>query len=423
MAYMTGYPILGITSNILQLLIVENDDTEFHVLSYYEEPHSAIKDGNLVDANELIDKIKKVYEKTNFFLNTTINDALLVFPDVQATIKGNDLGILLNTEGTEITLTHIRELLRETAKKAQAVNQQLLNIYPISFTVNDVSDIENPQGLIGNSISLKSVSVSVPEGLFMNVLHTIEQSGINVLDIFPAFYCNVTEVASGLNLKTGGNVIDVGYDYTAISIYENGIPKKIRILRQGMKGLADILAKKYQISHDNAYDLLKTSVYLDEKTAEELVVYRLELPTGVLDITEQDLAQTLSAYLEELIVEIRDVLEHFGKQSQFPIIFIGELLKIPGGKEVISSFFDKKEIYFYTSDVVGLREFNVTQLIGCAKLLPIREKLLKQNYETAKTEDIRLEDKNSKKKVQQQEKQKDEKEKKFWDKITTYFFD
>lgn len=423
MAYMTGYPILGVTSNMLQLLIVENDDADIHVLSYYEEQHNAIKDGNLVDANELVDKVKAIYEKTNFFLNTEIHDAVLVFPDVHSTIKNSEVGIKLQSDGSEITLAHIKELLKETANQAQIPHQMLLNIFPISFTVNDVADIENPKGLIGQSVSLKSVSVTVPEGLFMNILYSIEQAGINVLDIYPTFYSNIIEVIDGLNLKSGGNIVDIGYDHTMISIYEAGIPKKNRLLRQGISGLVEILSIKYQISTENALDLLKSSVYLDEQTAEELVVYRLELPTGVLDITEQDLAQTLSDYMEELIIEIREVLDHFSSYNHYPIVFVGDLLKIPGFREFIQRYFEKQEIYFYVPEVVGIREFTVTPLIGCAKLLPPREKLMQKTYETAKAENIELESMSKKKKTQKSPGQPDKQERKFWDKITNYFFD
>jgi|GEM_PF-2978022 len=423
MAYMTGYPILGISSTKLQLLIVEKDGQDFHVLSYYEEGHSAIKDGNLIDANELIQKIKKVYEKTNFFLNSNISSAVLVFPDARTTIARNEVELSLQSEGSEINLKHINDLFKMTAKQLNVSAQALLNIFPISFSVSGISDIENPKGLIGQSVELDSFLVTVPKDLFMNVIYSIEQAKINILEIFPTFYCNIIDISDEKNLKQGGNIVEVAYEHTMISIYEDGIPQKTRLLKNGINGIIQILMNMYQISYENAIDLLNSSVYFDEETAQDIVVYRLELPEGVLDITEQDLAQALSEYMNELFSEIRGILEHFNAYSQYPIIFIGELLQVPGYREMIKRFFPQQDIQFYSNQVVGLREFNPTALIGAAKMLPARERLFETTFEVAETEDINLEIRNKKWRNEKIEEKTDKHEKTFWDKIANYFFD
>ena len=417
---MTGYPILGITSNMLQLIIVDHEETDFHILSYYEEFHSAIKDGNLVDANELITKIKKIYKKTNFFLNAEIKDAILVFPETYSTITKNEVYMDLQNEGTEITVSHISELFRVAAKQVKTNNQSLLNVFPISFTVSGISDIENPKGLIGQSIELDAFSITAPKDIFLNILYSVEQAGINVLEIMPTFYCNVVEVADGLNLKTG-NIVDISFNHTMISIYDNVVPQKCRLIKKGINGLIQILIDKYQITYENALDLLKSSVYFDEETAEDIVVYRLELPTGVLDITEQDLAQCLSEYLHLLLSEVREILEYFNHYSENPVVFIGWLQKIPGFKELVTRVFTNHQVLFYESQIVGLREFSVTSLIGCAKLLPKREMILQQKFEVAKTENIDL--KQEQKKWKSETTEEKQKEKSLWNKVINYFFD
>lgn len=423
MAYMTGYPILGITSNMLQLLVVDNEEMDLHVLSYYEETHNAIKDGNLVDANELIKKIKRIFEKTNYFLNGDISTAVLVFPESTSSISKNEVFMELQSEGTEITLKHINELFRAAAKQVKHQNQSLLNVFPTSFTVSGISDIENPKGLIGQNIGVDAFSVSVPKDIFMNILYSIEQAGVQVVDILPMFYCNIIEVASTMNLKKSGTVVDIAYDYVMISIYENGVPQKTRMLKFGINGIIKILMDKYQITEENAQDLLRSSVYLDEDTAEDIVVYRLELPTGVLDITEQDLAQCLSDYLYELLSSIRDIIEYFNSYSDNPIIFLGSLLKIPGFQELVTRYFSDNTLHFYQSDVVGLREFSLSALIGCAKLIPSREQLLDRSYEYQATEDIDIYKIDKKSIAKPNNETTDTHEKRFWDKITNYFFD
>ena len=417
---MTGYPILGITSNMLQLIIVDHEDTDLHVLSYCEEHHSAIKDGNLVDANELITKIKKVYKKTNFFLNANISDAVLIFPETHSTIIKNEVFMELQQEGTEITNAHIRELFRVAAKQVKAANQTLLNIFPISFTVSGISDIETPQGLIGQSIGLDAFSITAPKDIFLNILYSVEQAGINVLEIMPNFYCNIVEVANGLNLRKG-NIVDLSFNHTMLSIFENTVPQKCRLVKKGINGLLQILMERYQITRDNALELLRSSAYLDEETAENIVVYRLELPTGVLDLTEQDLAQALSDYMGELIGEIRDIIEYFNNYNDNPIIFIGWMLKIPGFREFVKRYFPGHEVLFYESNIVGLREFTTTSLIGCAKILPKRQQLLQTEFETAKTENIDL----TQEKVRWKNETSDEKRKEqtLWNKVINYFFD
>lgn len=420
MAYMTGYPILGITSNMLQLIVIDHEDSDLHVLSYYEEFHSAIKDGNLIDANELITKIKKIYKKTNFFLNADIKDAILVFPETYSTITKNEVYMDLQHEGTEITVTHIRELFRVAAKQVKASNQSLLNVFPISFTVSGITDIENPQGLIGQNIELDAFSITAPKDIFLNILYSVEQAGVKVLEMMPTFYCNIVEVADGLHLKNG-NIIDISFNTTMISIYENMAPQKCRLVKKGINGLIQILVDKYQINYENALDLLKSSVYFDEESAEDIVVYRLELPTGVLDITEQDLAQCLSEYLNALLGEIREILEYFNNYSNNPIIFIGWMLKIPGFKELAKRFFRNHDLHFYESDIVGMREFTVTSLIGCAKILPKREILFQSDFETAKTENIDLKQEQKKWKTENSEEKR--KEDTLWNKVINYFFD
>lgn len=424
MAHMTGYPILGITPTMIKLLIVDREDGDLHVLSYYEEPHRAIKNSNLVDANELIEKIHVVYEKTNFFLNTKIQDAILVFPEVQSLITRNEVGLSLSNESGEIELRHIRELFKIASEKIQAAGQMLVNIHPVSFSVGGIQNIENPTGLIGQTVTLDSFAISVPETLFMNILHTVEQSEINVLDIFSNFYCNAVDAASDLKLKSG-ILIDIDVAHTMFSIFENDVPVKNRMLKKGMGTMIEILSEKYQISSENAYDLLRGSVYFDEATAEDIVVYQLELPTGVLDITERDLAQTLSNYMGILLNDIRNMLEHFQVYQNLPLIFTGDMIRFVGFRKLIERVFEGKTIYFHQTNVVGLREFKVDSLIGCAKLLQNREKLFSQDLQTASTEDYKLDLFADKKKVKKNVVTTEEErtEKNFWDRITTYFFD
>ena len=424
MAHMTGYPILSITPSMVKLMIVDREDQNLHVLSYYEEKHKAIKNGNLVDANELIEKIKLVYEKTNYFLISTIQDAILIFPEVQSTITRSEVGLELANDSGEIELKHIKELFRIASKQIQENGQMLVNIFPIHFSVGGIEHIENPTGLIGEDVILDSFAISVSNTLFMNILHNVEQAGIQVLDIYSTFHSKIVEVSTAENLKNG-IIIDIDHEHTMFSIFHNGIPIKNRMLKKGIKPMIEILSEKYQISDENAYDLLRSSVYFDEATAEDIVVYQLELPTGVLDITERDLAQTLSGYIQDTLNDVKGMLEHFNNFQSFPLIFVGQMVSFVGFKELINRVFPGRDIVFHKNDIVGLREFNSDELIGCAKLLKTREKLFKQDLQTAKTEEQATETVYNKKKKEKAPviTEESKKERNFWDKITTYFFD
>lgn len=424
--YTNGYPILVITSNIVQLFVMDNNDGELHVLSYYDASHQAIKDGNLVDANDLIEATQSVIKKTNFFLNTQIEKTVLIFPDTQASVVRNNIGISLQSEGTAITNKHIRQLFSETAKATKISKQMLLNIFPVDFSVNGVTNIENPKGLLGSNITMNSYAVTVSEGLLINVLHTLEQSGLQVMDVYPTFIGNMFEIMHTFNSREGGNIVDLGYNQLTLLIYKDGVPRKVRTLKFGVGHFVQVLASKYQITDEDALDLLENYVYFDEQQAEDVIVYRLELSSKTVDITEQDLIQTLSAYLEDMFASLKELLQYYEMYNIYPVFFTGYGTRLIGIDAFIHKYLDTFDTRFYKTQVVGLREHDVCAATGILRYLPQRDKLMDVNYKQV-TIKPREEILDKRKKIHKSTEIKAEshpgKQRKLWDKIADYFFE
>jgi len=157
-------------------------------------------------------------------------------------------------------------------------NKKVIYLIPLAFRVDGKEVLGRPEGMRGMKIEVKALFVTSLAAHINDLIRTVEDTGIDVDDIFPSPIAG-SAVTLTRQQKTAGCVLaNVGAETVSIVVFENNIPVSLKVFPIGSTDITNDIALGFRISLEEAEDV-KTGRTSDARYAkrrtEDIVSARL----------------------------------------------------------------------------------------------------------------------------------------------------
>jgi cell division protein FtsA len=123
---------------------------------------------------------------------------------------------------TIIQATHVRKLLNISKNITIDSNQYIIHIWPLSYTLDDMTNIYDPVGMIGKELSAVCHVVMVSKSYIQNITHCIGRCNLDVASFVADSYAAGLSCITEEEADVGCTLIDIGGKYTQMACFYAG---------------------------------------------------------------------------------------------------------------------------------------------------------------------------------------------------------
>ena len=244
--------ILDLGSNKIKIMVLSLDKENYiSIHSKYSVQSSGIKKGNVVDADSLASSIRKCTSLIENELNFEIEN---IYVGVNS-IFFNFLTFGLTRDIGSYEIEEKRDL-QNLINQASTIfyqnfnDNKVLHFFNSGFYLDKRNYVENPIGLKAKTLDVIFSILSLDKNIISNYDKVFKLSGLKVKKYFFSPYASSFLSADQENLEKGFVNIDIGYDKTSISIYENSKFKFSKIISLGSYHINNDLMKALDIDRN-----------------------------------------------------------------------------------------------------------------------------------------------------------------------------
>ncbi|MGQ0739176.1 MAG: cell division protein FtsA [Bacteroidota bacterium] len=226
--------IVGLDIGTTKIAVIAGRKNEFgklEILGFGKASSNGVKHGQVLNIDETIKAIRTALENC-FASNPGLN-----VNEVYVGIAGHHIKSLQtrgdivrqNTDG-EITQKEIDQLIDDQYKTYIPAGDQIIDVIPQEFTVDNFQNIPNPIGYGGVKIGANFHIITGDKNAIRNINRSVERSALHTKDLVLQPLASSSAVMGQEDLEAGVAIVDIGGGTTDLAVFYEGILKHTAVI-------------------------------------------------------------------------------------------------------------------------------------------------------------------------------------------------
>jgi len=333
---------LDIGTNIVKALALQRKGREWEVLSYAEIPSFGLRKGAVVNAEETAKNIQLALTEIENNCGQKIGSAFVNIGGSHLYVIPSDGIISVSRADQRISQEDIDRVLQATKAINIPHNDEVLDVFPREFVIDDQRGIRNPEGLTGVRLEAKVLLLCYFQHYFMNLTQAVINSKLQIDDIVPSPLAAANSVLTPQQKELGVALIDFGANTTSLAVFEEGDLIHFAVFPIGSANITYDLAIGLKTDIQTAeaikkqYGTCMIAKAVNDKADQSKKKIEVTEKSSVLSFTKKNLVDIIEPRVSEILDLIQKELKKINRQELLPagIVLTGGGAKLPKIKEL-----------------------------------------------------------------------------------------
>ncbi len=333
---------LDVGTSAIKALVVQKKGTGWEVLSSATIPSFGLRRGSVVNVEETAKNIQLLIsgiEKENAI---RINSVFVNIGGSHLYVTPSDGIISVSRADQRISEEDIERVLQATRAVNIPSNEEILDVFPREFIIDDQKGIKQPLGLTGIRLEAKVMLLCYFQSYFTNLTTAVLNAKLQINDIIPSPIAAAEAVLTPQQKELGVALVDIGSDTTSLAVFEEGDLIHLAIFPLGSANITKDIAIGLRTEVAVAEDIKKQhGSCIIEKNAHEKKEHsrkKIEVfgESGPLSFTEKNLVYIIQPRVSEILDLMAKELKSIGRQELLPggVVLTGGGAKLPRIREL-----------------------------------------------------------------------------------------
>jgi cell division protein FtsA len=226
--------IVGLDIGTTKIAVIAGRKSEFgklEILGFGKANSNGVKHGQVLNIDETIKAIRTALD------NCFASNPNLDIKDVYVGIAGHHIkslqtrgDIVRQTNEEEITQREIDQLISDQYKTYIPAGDQIIDVIPQEFTVDNFQNIPNPIGYSGVKVGANFHIITGDKNAIRNINRSVEKSGLHTKDLVLQPLASSSAVMAQEDLEAGVAIVDIGGGTTDLAVFYEGILKHTAVI-------------------------------------------------------------------------------------------------------------------------------------------------------------------------------------------------
>jgi cell division protein FtsA len=226
--------IVGLDIGTTKIAVIAGRKNEFgklEILGFGKANSNGVKHGQVLNIDETIKAIQLALE------NCYESNRSLVVKDVYVGIAGHHIkslqtrgDIVRQSNEEEITQAEIDQLILDQYKTFIPAGDQIIDVIPQEYTVDNFQNISNPIGYGGVKVGANFHIITGDRTAIRNINRSVEKAGLHTKDLVLQPLASSSAVMAQEDLEAGVAIVDIGGGTTDLAVFYEGILKHTAVI-------------------------------------------------------------------------------------------------------------------------------------------------------------------------------------------------
>lgn len=360
------YISLDIGSSSIKVLIGEMSNNQLHVIGVGHDKSNGIRRGAIVDIDATVQSIKRAVDQAERMTGLKIEDVVLGVPANQTMLQSVKGVVAVSGEGNEISDEDMKRVLSSAQTIATPPDKDIVNLVPKHYTVDLLSEIHDPRGMIGTRLEVDATMITTSRTLLHNVVRCVERAGLNIHEIYlqplAAGYYALTEDEK----NQGTAYIDLGGGSTTVAVFEDGLLTHAGTVPMGGDQITKDLSIVLETSTEQAEKIKRQygHAYMEEASPDQIFEVQVEGTSIAQEYDQRYIAEIIGARVEEIFDHVLDELSRLGvRDLPGGIVLTGGVAQLEGIGQLARQMMQLR-VRVHIPDYIGVRDAAFTTAVG-----------------------------------------------------------
>lgn len=337
---------LDIGTNTIKALVAQKNGDEWDVLALATIPSFGLRRGAVVNVEETAKNIQLLISGLERDNNIRINSAFVNIGGSHLYCTPSDGIISVSRADKRISEEDVDRVLQATRAINVPSNEDILEVFPKEFIIDDQKGIKKPEGLNGTRLEAKVILLCYFQSYFMNLSKAVLDAKLQINDIIPSPLAAAEAVLTPQQRELGVALIDIGSDTTSLAVFEEGDLIHLAIFPLGSanitKDIAIGLRTEFAVAEDikkqHGTCFVKNSAVKKETLKNHARQGKIEVfdKSSSLTFDQKELVSIIEPRVSEILDLMQKELKKIGRQELLPagVVLTGGGAKLPYIKEL-----------------------------------------------------------------------------------------
>jgi cell division protein FtsA len=339
---------LDIGTHTIKALVIQKRQKDWEVLAYNEIPSFGLRKGAVDEAriSEVSKNIQTLMSEVQKDCNKKIKSVFVNIGGDRLYVVPSDGIISVSRADQRISKEDVERVLQATKAINMSKNDEVLDVVPKEFIIDDQKGIKHPVDLTGIRLEAKVLLLCIFSKHFLNLTQSVLNSDLQINDVVPSPLAAARAVLTPQQKEIGVALIDIGAETTSLAVFEEGDLIHLAVFPIGSNNITKDIAIGLRIDVDTAEDIKKqhgTCIFnradkekkIPKKPSDKKKIEILDKSDSP-DFSKKELADIIEPRVSEILDLIQKELKKIGRQESLPggIVITGGGAKIPKIKEL-----------------------------------------------------------------------------------------
>lgn len=374
------YTCVDIGSSSIKILVGEMFKGRLIVLATSSVPSRGVKKGLIIDPNELIPSLRNAIGEIEGKLGIKIDKVIASVPPYAAKYIEVDGYSTITNEEKKVNGNDITRALQACVYNKVSPDEELINIIPIEFVLDNKAGIKDPKGMVGNKLGVRAMMVTASKKSSYAIISVLESLGLEVVDTNFGIIGEYYEYRNKEMDKTSGSIISIGADLTNVAVFDKGVILVSKVIPVGGRNIDNDISYLKKIKKEDALYLKELFAVANRQYAvgsevmEVFDNFKREVKINQLEVSEI----VMSRLVEILKLAKKEASLLTNKENSY-IIITGGMSEMPGVVSLLDEVFGN-EARVGNIETMGIRDNKFAALSGMIKFFYDKLNLRGKDY-------------------------------------------
>jgi len=228
------------TTKIAAIAGRKNEFGKLEIIGFGRSNSNGVKHGQVLNIDETIKAISMALE------NCYASNPNLEITEVYVGIAGHHIkslqtrgDIVRHQTEEEISQREIDQLIADQYKTYIPAGDQIIDVIPQEFTVDNFQNIPNPIGYGGVKVGANFHIITGDKNAIRNINRAVEKSNLRTKDLVLQPLASAAAVMGPEDLEAGVAIVDIGGGTTDLAVFYEGILKHTAVIPFGGENITN----------------------------------------------------------------------------------------------------------------------------------------------------------------------------------------
>src|SRR3989338_502759 len=336
--FVTG---IDIGTSTIKALVAQKKGRDWEMVCCAQRPSFGLRRGAVTNIEETAKNIQLLISGIERDNNIRINSAFVNIGGSHLYVTPSDGVISVSRADQRISEEDVERVLQAARVINIPSNEEILDVFPKEFIIDDQKGIKQPEGLTGIRLEAKVILLCYFQSYFINLTQAVLGAKLQINDIIPSPLAAAEAVLTPQQKELGVALIDIGSSTTSLAVFEEGDLIHFAVFPIGSANITNDIAIGLKTEVAVAEDIKKQHgtciIAKNDKEKKDQAKKKLEVfdKSYPLSFTKKNLVDIIEPRVSEILDLMQKELKKIGRNELLPggIVLTGGGAKIPKIKE------------------------------------------------------------------------------------------